>query len=214
MAGPDLMATAKPYHIPGFASVAYPNRDSTRYKERYNIPEAETIIRGTIRYAGFPEFVKVLVDIGFLSDEEQSCFKKPIPWKEATQKILSASSSSEEDLIWAISSRTTFKNTEQKEQLLAGLKWLGLFSSEEITPRDNPLDTFCATLEKKMQFGKGERDLVLLQHKFEVELKDGTKQTRLSTLCEYGNPSGYSAMAKLVGIMRVRRQKDFRWVHF
>lgn len=36
-----------------------------------------------------------------------------------------------------------------------------------------------------------------LQHKFEVELKDGTKQTRLSTLCEYGNPAGYSAMAKL-----------------
>ncbi len=66
----DLMATAKPYHIypgkfarrifpsslwypgtrsdlnPGFAFVAYPNRDSTPYKERYNIPEAETIIRG------------------------------------------------------------------------------------------------------------------------------------------------------------------------
>lgn len=200
VAGPDLMATAKPYHISGFSFVAYPNRDSTPYKERYNIPEAETIIRGTLRYAGFPEFVKVLVDIGFLSDEEQSCFKKPIPWKEATQQILSASSSSEEDLIWAISSRTTFKNTEQKEQLLAGLKWLGLFSSEEITPRDNPLDTLCATLEKKMQFGEGERDLVFLQHKFEVELKDGTKQTRLSTLCEYGNPSGYSAMAKLVGI--------------
>ena len=38
-----------------------------------------------------------------------------------------------------------------------------------------------------------------LQHKFEVELKDGTKQTRLSTLCEYGStdPAGYSAMAKL-----------------
>jgi len=46
--GPDLMATAKPYHIyPGFALVAYPNRDSTGYKERYNIPEAQTIIRYT-----------------------------------------------------------------------------------------------------------------------------------------------------------------------
>lgn len=38
-----------------------------------------------------------------------------------------------------------------------------------------------------------------LQHKFGVELKDGTKQTRLSTLVEYGSaePGGYSAMAKL-----------------
>ena len=38
-----------------------------------------------------------------------------------------------------------------------------------------------------------------LQHKFEVELKDGTRQTRTSTLCEYGGtePGSYSAMAKL-----------------
>jgi saccharopine dehydrogenase (NADP+, L-glutamate forming) len=60
----ELMATAKPYHIYpgklpswvlppyqmlieiGYAFVAYPNRDSTVYKERYHIPEAETIIRG------------------------------------------------------------------------------------------------------------------------------------------------------------------------
>lgn len=41
-----------------------------------------------------------------------------------------------------------------------------------------------------------------LQHKFGVELKDGTRQTRTSTLIEYGStdPAGYSAMAKLVGV--------------
>ncbi|PWY69711.1 saccharopine dehydrogenase [Aspergillus heteromorphus CBS 117.55] len=203
VAGPDLMATAKPYHIyPGFALVAYPNRDSTPYKERYNIPEAQTIIRGTLRYGGFPEFVKVLVDIGFLKDEEQSFLKEPISWKEATQKVLGASSSDEKDLIEAISAKATFENDQQKEHLLAGLKWVGLFSSEKIIPKGNPLDTICATLEKKMQFGEGERDLVILQHKFEVELKDGSKQTRLSTLVEYGStePNGYSAMAKLVGV--------------
>ncbi|KAK3069004.1 Saccharopine dehydrogenase [NADP(+), L-glutamate-forming], partial [Coniosporium uncinatum] len=32
--GPELMATAKPYFIyPGFAFIAYPNRDSTAYRE-------------------------------------------------------------------------------------------------------------------------------------------------------------------------------------
>ncbi|PHH76385.1 hypothetical protein CDD80_1567 [Ophiocordyceps camponoti-rufipedis] len=203
VAGPDLMATAKPYHIyPGFAFVAYPNRDSTGYKERYNIPEAQTIIRGTLRYGGFPEFVKVLVDIGFLKDDEQSCCKQSIPWKEATQKIVGASSSDEKDLVDAICAKATFIDKDQKDHILAGLRWLGLFSSEKIIPRGNPLDTICATLEKKMQYGDGERDLVMLQHKFQVELKDGTKQTRLSTLCEYGSsePGGYSAMAKLVGV--------------
>jgi len=77
----------------------------------------------TLRYEGFPEFVKVLVDIGFLSDEEQSFLKEPITWKEATQKILDAPSSSEKDLLWAISSKTTFKNNDEKNRLIAGLKW-------------------------------------------------------------------------------------------
>ncbi|KAM7192245.1 Saccharopine dehydrogenase / Homospermidine synthase [Naviculisporaceae sp. PSN 640] len=203
VAGPDLMATAKPYHIyPGFNFVAYPNRDSTPYKERYNIPEAQTIIRGTLRYGGFPEFVKVLVDIGFLSDEEQPFFKEAIPWKEATKKVIGAPSSDEKDLVATIVSKATFKDEEEKSRILSGLRWLGLFSSEKTIPRGNPLDTLCATLEKKMQFGEGERDLVMLQHKFEVELKDGTRQTRTSTLCEYGSaePGGYSAMAKTVGV--------------
>ena len=201
IASKDLMATAKPYFIyPGYAFVAYPNRDSTPYKERYNIPEAQTIIRGTLRYQGFPELIRVLVDMGFLSEVEQSFLKEPIAWKEATQKVLAASSASENDLKWAIASKTTFLNTEEKNRILSALKWIGLFSDEKITPRGNLLDTLCATLEKKMQFGEGERDFVMLQHKFEIEHKDGSKETRTSTLCEYGDPKGYSAMAMLVGV--------------
>jgi saccharopine dehydrogenase (NADP+, L-glutamate forming) len=62
MPGTDLMGAAKPYLIyPGFAFVAYPNRDSTPFRELYDIPEAQTLIRGTLRYQGFPEFVRVLV---------------------------------------------------------------------------------------------------------------------------------------------------------
>ncbi|KIX98064.1 uncharacterized protein Z520_06144 [Fonsecaea multimorphosa CBS 102226] len=206
ISGPDLMSSAKPYFVyPGFAFVAYPNRDSTPYREKYNIPEAQTVIRGTLRYQGFPEFVKVLVDIGFLSEEEQSFLKpsadkKPLTWAEATQKIIGATSSKESDLSWAISSKTTFKDTPEKQRIISGIKWLGLFSDKPITPRGNPLDTLCATLEEKMQYEKGERDMVLLQHRFEIEHKDGTQETRTSTLCDYGDPNGYSSMAKLVGV--------------
>lgn len=201
VAGKELMGTAKPYFIyPGYAFVAYPNRDSTPYKERYNIPEAHTIIRGTLRYQGFPEFVRTLVDMGFLSDEEQNFLKEPISWKEATQKVLTADSSKESDLVWAISSKSKFKDTEEKHRIIDGLKWVGIFSDEKIIPKGNPLDTLCATLEMKMQFEEGERDFVMLQHKFEIEHKDGSKETRTSTLVEYGDPKGYSAMAKLVGV--------------
>ncbi|KAF7527176.1 hypothetical protein G7054_g10549 [Neopestalotiopsis clavispora] len=201
VAGPELMATAKPYFIyPGYAFVAYPNRDSTPYKERYNIPEAETIIRGTLRYQGFPEFIKTLVDIGFLEDSERDILKQAVSWKEATQAILGVSTSSQADLEASLLSKASFASDEEKQRILGGLRWIGIFSDEKIIPRGNPLDTLCATLEKKMQFEENERDLVMLQHRFEIENKDGSRETRTSTLCEYGEPKGYSAMAKTVGV--------------
>jgi saccharopine dehydrogenase (NADP+, L-glutamate forming) len=99
IAGTQLMESAKPYPIyPGFAFVAYPNRDSTEYKERYHIPEAHTIIRGTLRYQGFPEFIRVLVDIGFLTEDERDFLKPsggPLSWKEATRLVLGAKSATE-----------------------------------------------------------------------------------------------------------------------
>lgn len=199
--GPDLMANAKPYFIyPGFAFVGYPNRDSTPFRERYEIPEAQTVIRGTLRFQGFPEMIKVLVDTGFLKDEPNSVFDSAVSWKEATRQVLGATSSSEKDLTWAVQSKTSFPSNEERDRLLAGLRWIGLFSDEKTIPRGNALDTLCATLEKKMQYEAGERDMVMLQHKFDIEHQDGSRETRTSTLCEYGNPTGYSAMAKLVGV--------------
>ena len=101
------------------------------------------------------------MDTGFLSDHEQSFLKEPISWKDAAQKILNASSSSEEDLSHAVSSKTTFKDSYEKNQVMTSLKWLGIFSDSKIVPKGNPLDTLCATLQEKMQFEDGERDLVV-----------------------------------------------------
>ncbi|EHK40231.1 hypothetical protein TRIATDRAFT_302651 [Trichoderma atroviride IMI 206040] len=201
IASKDLMATAKPYFImPGYAFVAYPNRDSTPYKERYNIPEAETIVRGTLRYQGFPQFIKVLVQTGFLEETPIEALKTPIAWKEATKAVLGISSSEPKDLEAAIVSRADFDSDEDRERILSGLRWIGIFSDEKITPRGNSLDTLCATLEQKMQYEENERDMVMLQHKFEIEHKDGSRETRTSTLVDYGNPEGYSSMARLVGV--------------
>ena len=192
------MKSAAPYFIyPGFAFVGYPNRDSTGYKERYSIPEAHTVVRGTLRYQGFPEFVKTLVDIGFLSEEPRD-FLAPgskIAWKDAFAKILGISSSNEEyiafsselmsrDLLGAISSRAKFPSTEEKNRIISGMKWIGLFSNTPITARGNPLDTLCATLEEKMKYGEGERDMCILQHKFQIEYKDG-KQVPLPKIFVY-----------------------------
>jgi saccharopine dehydrogenase (NADP+, L-glutamate forming) len=53
------------------------------------------------------------------------------------------------------------------------MRWMGILSSERATVvGGNLLDTLCAQLEKLMSFNPGERDLVMLQHKFVVEWSD------------------------------------------
>ena len=60
--GKELMSHANPYFIsPTFTFIAYPNQDSTLFKEWYNIPKVETCVRGMLRYQGFPEFIRALV---------------------------------------------------------------------------------------------------------------------------------------------------------
>lgn len=90
----------------------------------YHIPEAQTCIRGTLRYAGFPAVIKTIVDAGFLDDAPKDFLKEAIPWNEAFAKIVGAKSGSESDLIAALDAKaTTFKTAEIKNQLIQDLKW-------------------------------------------------------------------------------------------
>ena len=90
------MGYAKPYYIsPAFAFNAYPNRDSTPFKEFYNIPEAETVVRGTLRYQGFPEFIKALVQLGWLDDSEKEWLKEGLTWAQVMQNVLGTNDATE-----------------------------------------------------------------------------------------------------------------------
>ena len=67
-----------------------------------------------------------------------------------------------------------FPDASERQRIISGFRWLGLLSSEKVVPRSgNLLDTLCARLEELMKYETGERDLIMLQHKFVVEWKDG-----------------------------------------
>jgi len=196
------MQYAKPYYIsPAFAFLSYPNRDSTPFKEFYNIPEAETVIRGTLRYQGFPEFIKALVQLGWLDASEKEWLKEGLTWAQVSQNALGTNDANEgyfsflccfsfladpsyalsffffdSTLIIRIKQICNFPSVSESERIISGLRWIGLFSSEPVKPRaGNLLDTLCAQLETLMKYDQGERDLVMLQHKFVVEWADGTE---------------------------------------
>ena len=70
----------------------------------------------------------------------------------------------------------SFPDAVEAARIISGLRWVGLFSHERLVPREgNLLDTLCARLEALMAYAPGERDLVMLQHKFVVERSDGTE---------------------------------------
>ncbi|KAI0047400.1 saccharopine dehydrogenase [Auriscalpium vulgare] len=200
--GKDLMGYAKPYYIsPAFAFVAYPNRNSAPFREFYNIPEAETVVRGTLRYQGFPEFIEALVQLGFLDAETKEWLQEGLTWAEVTQKAIAANDASEGTLVARVKALCSFPDALESARIISGLRWIGLFSAEKVEPRaGNLLDTLCARLETLMKYEEGERDLVMLQHKFVVEWQDGTEQILTSTLEQYGAPQGHSAMALTVGV--------------
>ncbi|RDX42415.1 saccharopine dehydrogenase [Lentinus brumalis] len=200
--GSELMNVAKPYYItPAFAFVAYPNRNSSPFREYYNIPEAETVIRGTLRYQGFPEFVKALVALGWLNMEKKPWLKEGLTWAEIFQQSIGAADAKESTLIAKVKEICQFPDEGEAHRIISGLKWIGFFSSEKAAIHDgNLLDTLCAQLQVLMPYGPGERDLVMLQHKFIIEWADGRRETRTSTLEAYGDPSGHSAMALYVGV--------------
>jgi spermidine synthase / saccharopine dehydrogenase (NADP+, L-glutamate-forming) len=96
------MAQARPYFIsPAFAFVAYPNRNSTQFREFYGIPEADTVIRGTLRYQGFPEFVKALVQLGWLSLEKKDWLIEGLTWADVMKRAIGATSDKERSVqVW------------------------------------------------------------------------------------------------------------------
>lgn len=217
VSGVDLMRSAKPFFTgnPAFNFVCYPNRDSTPFKEWYGITEAETIIRGTLRYGGFPELILALVQLGFLNDgDDAASWLRPdanLTWPQVVAKLLGESNADPTALQAAIEKRLTFKDDYERSTILQGLRWVGFFDANAKaivrgTPAQNkaghgnPLDTLCATLEEKCAYAQGERDMVMLQHRFEVEFGAGDMRTMTSSLLDFGHPQGYSSMARLVGI--------------
>ncbi|KAL8946661.1 MAG: hypothetical protein Q9222_006971 [Ikaeria aurantiellina] len=198
----DLMGVARPYFVlDGYEVVAYPNRNSVPFQQYYGIPEADTVVRGSLRYEGNPAFVKALIDIGWLDTNTKNWLKAGLTWAEVLQKAIGANSSNESDLVWRVKDICQFPNQAESERILGGLGWIGLFSSEQATVRgNNLLDTLCTQLERKLSYQPGERDLVVLQHKFVVEWRDGNQQTLTSTLELFGGPNGSSAMSKSVGV--------------
>ena len=70
--GDQLLATAERYNGAFTEPLeCYPNGDSTKYREVYNIPNCQHAVRGTFRHAGFANVMRGVVRLGFFSQEAE-----------------------------------------------------------------------------------------------------------------------------------------------
>lgn len=193
--GKDLFLNYRIEEIEGLGKFeVYPNRDSLPYRELYGIEEAQTVMRGTYRNLGWCDTFKKIVDIG-LVDESEDDSLKGITFKEMMAKL--AGCDSNEDVIGKVAEKL---NIDKDSDVIKRLIWLGLFDDKTVPNYNNKLDILSHLLQEKLYYKEGEKDMILLKHRFIVEYPDGKKQEITSTLIDYGIPYGDTSMARTVSL--------------
>ncbi|MEA2054761.1 MAG: saccharopine dehydrogenase C-terminal domain-containing protein [Candidatus Thermoplasmatota archaeon] len=173
----------------------YPNRNSIPYIDVYDIPETETIYRGTLRNIGWCETMKKIADLGYLDETERDDIKE-LTFKEFLRKLIKSTEGNDlkKDL-------AKYLGIDTYSAVMKRLEWLGLLSDKPL-PKDkkSPIDILNNKMLEKLKFESGERDMIVLRHEFIAEYPQHDREYITSTLIEYGVPHEDFAVARTVGL--------------
>lgn len=187
-----LFTSTTQFDVPGIGVLeVYPNRDSLRYIDVYDIPETKTIIRGTLRYKGFCSAWNVLVQLGCCDDTRQI-------GKISTHLdyIRSFLSNAQEPVDQALS-KVIGEACDKGE--LECLRWSGFFDEEPIgLTSGTSAQVLEHILMKKWALKKDDRDLVVMLHRFVYE--SGGKQRSVQMHMTKVGTESHTAMATTVGL--------------
>ena len=172
----------------------YANRDSLRYRNIYGLDNIPTLLRGTLRRSGFCQAWNIFVQLGITDDSFQVAFPENISYRGFLNSFLPfhPSKSVEEKLQEYLSS--------VDQGTMSKIEWLDLFSAKTLPlTKGSPAAILQKILEEKWQLSPMDKDMVVLQHQFEVKGIFGTKEIISSLVCK-GENQEYTAMAKTVGL--------------
>lgn len=181
----------------------YPNRDSLPYMRTYGIEDPQTFFRGTLRYPGWCQTLRKIADLGLL-DETPLAGLEGLSFAQFTARLIG----SEGHRLRA--ALAAYLDLPLDSPVIDHLAWLGLLGDEPLPATQPagrvaerietaPIDILTARMLQKMQYAPGERDMLVLQHQFEAEYADG-KERIVSTMVDFGQPHGYTSMARTVGL--------------
>ncbi|CAG7785880.1 unnamed protein product, partial [Allacma fusca] len=156
------------------------------------------VLRGTLRYEGFANAIKGLQRLGLIDPNPHPVLHPngpDISWRQLICHMLHQHG----DIFYDNLKNLLLKEFEGDVQKLETVESMGLLDDVLVHKLDTPLDTVSNFLSKKLAFEKNERDLIVLRHEVQVLWPDGKREFRGINLVAYGEPNGYSAMAKCVG---------------
>jgi len=172
---------------------AYPNRDSLPYIDLYGIPETDTMYRGTLRNLGWCDVMQKLNQLGYFSLDE----RPDLPGRTFRQVMAELIGS--EDTVNLEANLAAFLNLSPNSGVMMALEWLGLLDDVLVSNKTTLLDILADQMLLRMGYRDGERDLVVLVHEFVAAYPDHREHIT-STLIDYGEPGGDTAMARTVGL--------------
>ena len=185
----------RPVEVDGRLYMGYPNRDSLSYLDTYGIDGVDTLIRGTLRGVGYCESWDLLVRLGVVSDDVELSWKEGVSWAEWTKTFLPADLSNG-------SVRDGVKSMlNASDENLDRVEWLGLFNSDSGPEKTEgtPASILQTLIEKKWELKDGDRDLIVMWHRFEFE-RDGKRQVITSELSIEGVDQTFTGMSDTVGL--------------
>jgi len=182
-----LFKSAHQIDVPGVGSFdAYPNRNSLKYHEIYSMQDVPTLLRGTIRYAGFAEAWAGLVDLGLTDDT----YKLPLKSKTTVLQFIRAFVPEKlgSDIRAAVLKHLEL---EGKDSVIEKYESIDLFS-DLIIPLDeaSPAQVLEWLLLRKWTLKPEDKDFIVMQHDHAIK----------SYMTATGENATDTAMSRLVGL--------------
>nr|WP_296699036.1 saccharopine dehydrogenase C-terminal domain-containing protein [Algoriphagus sp.] len=172
----------------------YPNRDSLSYRKVYGLEEIQTMLRGTLRRAGYCKAWDVFVQLGLTDDS----FQLEMPEGSNLRQFLNAFLPYNKDL--SVEEKLAEAIPDMDFPTFEKIQWLGFFGNRELPlTKGSPAAILQAILEEDWALNPEDKDMIVMQHLFEIKTTEGIKKVS-SSLVVFGNDSIYTAMAKTVGL--------------
>ena len=184
-------------HVDGMGDFdGYANRDSLSYRKTYQLENIPTMVRGTLRQSGFCKAWNVFIQLGLTDDTYILEDSEHLTYKILVEAYLPATTSQ----LPIVDRLAAFMNTSRDSKEIQLIQWTGILDEKVIgQPRATPAQVLQKLLEEKWLLKEEDKDMIVMQHQFQYELKQ-RKYLQTSSLVVKGESAVYTAMAKTVGI--------------